>query len=981
MVTTVQKLTGLRQYLKFITFKDVDECTVGAHNCHSQATCSNTIGLFTCTCNEGYTGDGTRCEDINECVGKSRKCSGAGQECFNFPGAYRCNCISPRQQIIDGECTDIQASVEGQFVIINLVYIPAYNDPQSVEYFQITQLLTVVLTNLYTRTARLRFTFQSIIILRLFQGSLGFDYVATFNDSAGITNENIQEELVESMNVTQNGTFLGADLQISESTNLTEVKSQFSVKDYDECNPQNSIHTPDCGNNALCRNTNTSYECICHSGYEKNNTGCIDVDECALDTDNCHNQATCKNTNGSFTCTCNEGYTGNGTTCEDVDECTLGTRNCDSKATCSNTIGSFICTCNDGYTGNRTACEDVDECTLGTHNCDSKATCSNTTGSFICTCNDGYTGNGTTCEDINECVGASRKCSGAGQECVNYPGAYRCHCTSPRQHIIDEECTDIQASVEGQFVIINRVYIPAYNDPQSLEYFQITELVLIELTNLYTRTARLRFTFQRCIILRLFPGSVGFDYVATFNDSAGINSNNIKDELVNSMNFTQNGTFLGAYLQISESADRTEVKGLFSVKDVNECLQAPCGINSICTNTEGSYVCGCHIGYERNAETTNCADVDECAIGLCSLNANCTNTNGSYFCVCKSGYEGNGRICLDVDECAEAACGLNSNCTNTIGSYLCECQVGFNGNGRNCADINECERDAPCHTNATCTNVDGSYYCACKADYGGDGFFCEALVCTVDAIYYATTSAIKGVFSDGNSTVTILSATNVKLNYDSGTKRLIYYDGSKLITVKLDGSDPITIRGSLTTLDRFTVDHIKRKVYFITNLFRKVSIVDLDTGNLTDLNPTDIVNADDLDSDPTNSTLVFADIENGDIVRYYLDKDTQEIIYHSNTSPKYLAVDSQYEVIYWIDYISATNSFSLMKTHFNGSTSQIKLYSGVTSSVNVAIGEDYFYTMDSTRQSIDRFDRPTATFQASFDLSDKPQEITVVQGG
>ncbi|XP_028414303.1 fibrillin-2-like [Dendronephthya gigantea] len=630
---------------------DVNECTVGTHNCHSEATCNDTTGSFTCTCNEGYTGDGTTCEDINECVGASRKCSGAGQECFNFPGAYRCNCISPGQQIIDGECTDIQASVEGQFVIINRVFIPAYNDTQSLEYFQITQVLIIELTNLYTRTPRLRFTFQSIIILRLFEGSVGFDYVATFNDSAGINNENIQEELVESMNVTQNGTFLGADFQISKSTNLTEVKSQFSVKDYDECNPQNIIHTPDCGNNALCRNTNTSYECICFSGYEKNNTGCIDVDECALRNDSCNNQASCKNTNGSFTCTCNEGYTGNGTTCEDVNECVLGTHNCDSKATCSNTTGSFICTCNDGYTGNGTACEDVDECTLGNHTCHSQATCSNTNGSFTCTCNKGFTGNGIMCEDINECVGASRKCSGQGQECVNFPGAYRCHCTSPRQQIIDGECTDIQASVEGQFVIINRVYKPAYNDTQSLEYFLFTELLLTELTNLYTRTARLRFTFQKCIILRLFPGSAGLDYVATFNDSAGINSTNIKQQLVDSMNFTQNGTFLGADLQISESADRTVVKGLFSVKDYDECnpqnnIHAPdCGNNSLCMNTDTSYECVCPSGYEKS--NGSCLDVDECALGThnCHSNATCSNTTGSFNCTCNDGYTGNGATC------------------------------------------------------------------------------------------------------------------------------------------------------------------------------------------------------------------------------------------------------------------------------------------------------------------------------------------------
>ena len=125
---------------------------------------------------------------------------------------------------------------------------------------------------------------------------------------------------------------------------------------------------------------------------------------------------------------------------------------------------------------------------------------------------------------------------------------------------------------------------------------------------------------------------------------------------------------------------------------------------------------------------------------------------------------------------------------------------------------------------------------------------------------------------------------------------------------------------------------------------------------------------------------MFADVTRGDIVRYFLDHDTQEVIYHNDTSPKYLTVDPRYEVIYWINYISASDSYSLMKTYFNGSTTQVKFYPGTTSSVNVATGKDGFYAMDSTRRRIDVFDRPTSTFQYSFSLIDSPQELTVVEG-
>ena len=37
---------------------DVDECVDKTHNCDEHATCSNTIGSFTCMCDTGYDGAG-----------------------------------------------------------------------------------------------------------------------------------------------------------------------------------------------------------------------------------------------------------------------------------------------------------------------------------------------------------------------------------------------------------------------------------------------------------------------------------------------------------------------------------------------------------------------------------------------------------------------------------------------------------------------------------------------------------------------------------------------------------------------------------------------------------------------------------------------------------------------------------------------------------------------------------------------------------
>ena len=104
------------------------------------------------------------------------------------------------------------------------------------------------------------------------------------------------------------------------------------------------------------------------------------------------------------------------------------------------------------------------------------------------------------------------------------------------------------------------------------------------------------------------------------------------------------------------------------------------------------------------------------------------------------------------------------------------------------------------------------------------------------------------------------------------------------------------------------------------------------------------------------------------------------MIFDDNSSPMSLSVDSKYGIIYWINYILANNSYILMKTFFNGSTSQVKLYPAPTSSVKIAIGEDNFYVMDVARARIDRFDRETSSWQHSFQLSDTPSELTVVDG-
>ena len=53
---------------------DRNECTNGEHNCDEHAQCTNTDGSYTCTCNDGWEGDGFSCIDVDECQDQTDEC-------------------------------------------------------------------------------------------------------------------------------------------------------------------------------------------------------------------------------------------------------------------------------------------------------------------------------------------------------------------------------------------------------------------------------------------------------------------------------------------------------------------------------------------------------------------------------------------------------------------------------------------------------------------------------------------------------------------------------------------------------------------------------------------------------------------------------------------------------------------------------------------------------------------------------------------
>ena len=70
---------------------DTDECADGTDNCDTNATCSNTVASFTCTCDSGWTGDGVTCADVDECADGTNNCDDTAI-CTNTPGSFMCAC-------------------------------------------------------------------------------------------------------------------------------------------------------------------------------------------------------------------------------------------------------------------------------------------------------------------------------------------------------------------------------------------------------------------------------------------------------------------------------------------------------------------------------------------------------------------------------------------------------------------------------------------------------------------------------------------------------------------------------------------------------------------------------------------------------------------------------------------------------------------------------------------------------------------------